>query len=156
MKRNRRSSNLRYQTLLQLLRTADSLWAASRVFFARWDLGPSQFNVLNLLSDQPNGLSQIELGRLLITHRSNVTGLVDRLERRGLVGRRDSATDRRAYRVVLTDAGHKLLARILPEYYRVADKIWTGFSVERAATLASDLERLTFNAQEIINPKEQL
>lgn len=156
MKCSKRSSTPCYQALLQLLRTADNLWNASRVFFARWDLGPSQFNVLNVLSDQPDGLSQIELGRLLITHRSNVTGLVDRLERRGLVGRRDSATDRRAYRVVLTDAGRKLLKQILPEYYRVADKIWTGFSLKRAATLASDLEKLTFNAQEIINPKEQL
>ena len=69
-----------YQALLQLLRTADLLWSASRVFFARWELSPSQFNVLNLLSDQTAGLSQIELGRLLITHRSKVTGLIDRLE----------------------------------------------------------------------------
>jgi len=154
MKRDQRSLNRRYQTLLQLLRTADSLWAASRVFFARWGLGPSQFNVLNLLSDQADGLSQIELGRLLITHRSNVTGLVDRLELRGLVARRDSATDRRAYRVVLTDAGHKLLKQILPEYYRVADSVWTGFSVGRAKALASDLERLTLNAQQIMNSED--
>jgi len=156
MKQNRRSSNLRYQTLLQLLRTADSLWGVSRLFFARWELGPSQFNVLNLLSDQADGLSQIELARLLITHRSNVTGLVDRLESRGLVARRDSVTDRRAYRVVLTDAGQKLLKQILPEYYRVADNVWTGFSVGRAKALASDLEKLTLNAQQIMNSKENI
>lgn len=83
MNESRSTCTLRYQALLQLLRTADCLWNASRVFFARWELSPSQFNVLNLLSDQPDGLSQIKLGCLLITHRSNVTGLVDRLERRG-------------------------------------------------------------------------
>src|SRR6266496_1133102 len=44
----------RYQALLQLLRTAEALWNASRNFFARWDLSPSQFNVLNLLYDQPD------------------------------------------------------------------------------------------------------
>src|SRR5438552_12390052 len=87
----------RYQALLQLLRTADTLWNASRVFFARWNLSPSQFNVLNLLYDHPKGLSQIELGRLLVMHRSNVTGLIDRLEARGLVGRRDNSSDRRAF-----------------------------------------------------------
>ena len=65
--------------MLQLLRTADSLWNSSRLFFGRWRLSPSQFNVLNILHNQPNGLSQIELGRRLITHRSNITGLVDRL-----------------------------------------------------------------------------
>src|SRR4051812_10321241 len=92
----------RYQALLQLLRTAETLWNSSRLFFERWDLGPSQFNLLNLLIDCPEGLSQTELSRQLITHRSNVTGLVDRLEARGLVRRKASADDRRAYRVVLT------------------------------------------------------
>ena len=45
----------RYRALLQLLRTAENLWNASRVFFGRWDLSPSQFNVLNLLSGEPDG-----------------------------------------------------------------------------------------------------
>jgi hypothetical protein len=43
----------RYPALLQLLRTAENLWNASRLFFGRWDLSPSQFNVLNLLSGEP-------------------------------------------------------------------------------------------------------
>src|SRR5690349_19868619 len=90
----------RYDALLQVLRTADRIWNTSRLFFERWDLSPSQFNVLNLLYNHPDGLSQIELSRQLIMHRSNVTGLVDRLERRSLVQRNDLATDRRAYRVV--------------------------------------------------------
>src|SRR5580704_3179201 len=98
----------RYQALIELLRTAETLWNASRVFFARWDLSPSQFNVLNLLHDLPEGCTQIELSRQLIMHRSNVTGLVDRLEARGLLRRRESPGDRRAFNVVLTPAGQKL------------------------------------------------
>ena len=90
----------RYRALLQLLRTAEALWNASRVFFARWDLSPSQFNILNLLCGRPGGCTQSELSHSLIMHRSNVTGLVDRLEARGLVQRRDSAKDRRAYREI--------------------------------------------------------
>ena len=58
----------RYRALLELLRTAESLWNASRIFFARWDLGPSQFNVLNLLADLPQGCTQVELSRQLIMH----------------------------------------------------------------------------------------
>ena len=141
---------VRYQALLQLLRTADALWNASRVFFAQWDLSPSQFNVLNLLSGQPEGLSQIELGRQLIMHRSNVTGLVDRLEARGLVARRDAAKDRRAYRVVLTAAGEKLLQRALPEYYRVAEQVWGDFPLGRTRQLATDLKTLTANLEQLM------
>jgi len=145
--------NPRYQALLQVLRTADALWNSSRLFFARWELSPSQFNVLNLLRDQPAGHSQTELGRLLIMHRSNVTGLVDRLEKRGLVLRKDSTLDRRAYRILLSPAGRKLLNRILPEYYRAAEEVWNGFPPPRASLLAAELARLGANASRLVKTK---
>ena len=139
----------RYQALLQLLRTADTVWNASRVFFERWDLGPSQFNVLNLLYLTPGGLSQTELSRQLIMHRSNLTGLVDRLEKRGLVRRQDVAADRRAYRVVLTRAGADLLQEILPRYYEGADRVWSKLPVRRAAKLVADLQLVAENVERI-------
>ena len=137
----------RYRALLQLLRTAETLWNVSRLFFARWDLSPSQFNILNLLYDRPEGCTQIELSRLLIMHRSNVTGLVDRLEARGLVQRRDSAHDRRVYRVILTAAGKKLLQQILPRYYAAAEEVWGTLPARRANQLINDLTRLCANAE---------
>jgi len=139
----------RYQALIQLLRTAETLWNASRVFFARWDLSPSQFNVLNLLSGHPDGCTQIDLSRQLIMHRSNVTGLVDRLEERGLVRRKDSATDRRAYLVALTPRGRALLEQILPPYFEVTEGIWDQFPVHRTRQLAGDLARLAKNVENL-------
>ena len=136
-----------YRALMQLLRTADTVWNASRVFFERWDLSPSQFNVLNLLHYNPAGLSQTDLSRQLIMHRSNVTGLVDRLEKRGLVERKNAAADRRAYSVVLTDAGTALLRDILPGYYRGADEVWAHLSARRAAELVADLRQVAYNAR---------
>jgi hypothetical protein len=59
----------RYSALLQLLRSADAVWNLSRIFFSHWKLSPSQFNVLNVLRSEPDGISQTELGRVLITHR---------------------------------------------------------------------------------------
>jgi DNA-binding MarR family transcriptional regulator len=139
----------RYQALLQLLRTAEALWNASRNFFARWGLSPSQFNVLNLLYDQRAGCTQIELSRSLIMHRSNVTGLVDRLEARGLVQRRDSAHDRRAYRVVLTATGRTLVRQILPHYYAAAEQVWGALPVARTHQLVSELTRVCANAEKV-------
>ena len=142
-------SDPRYQALVELLRTADSLWNASRTFFEPWDLGPSQFNVLNLLHANPEGRSQTELGRQLIMHRSNITGLVDRLERRGLVERKDAAADRRAYRVVLSPAGNRLMQEILPQYYAGAIRIWEGITPKRATELVSLLRQVARNAERI-------
>ena len=139
----------RHQALIELLRTAETLWNASRVFFARWDLSPSQFNVLNLLYEQPGGCSQIELSRQLIMHRSNVTGLVDRLENRGLVQRKDSATDRRAFNVLLTPQGRKLIRRILPRYYRAAETIWGGLPVARTQELVRAFQTISKSAENL-------
>ena len=132
--------------MLQLLQTADTLWNASRVFFAPWELSPSQFNILNLLHLHPDGLSQSELSRFLIMHRSNLTGLVDRLEQRRLVERQEVTGDRRAYRVVLTKAGDKLVREILPDYYAGAEQVLADMSERRAGELAKDLARIAENA----------
>ena len=134
-----------YRALMELLRTADTVWNASRVFFERWDLSPSQFNVLNLLRLNPAGLSQTDLSRQLIMHRSNLTGLVDRLEKRGLVARREVAADRRAYSVVLTAAGNRLLRDILPRYYEEAARVWDRLPARRAAELIADLQQVAQN-----------
>ena|SRR5579872_3414147 len=144
------SAHTRYEALLQLLRAANALWEASRVFFEQWDLSPSQFNVLNLLDSKPEGLSQTDLGRGLLTHRSNITGLVDRLERRCLVERKETASDRRAYRVVLTPKGSSLLKEILPQYRREADHVWDGVPPERIADLLAALDHVTRNTGAVV------
>ena len=149
MKKKSGAPGPRYPALLQLLRTAENLWNSSRVFFGRWDLSPSQFNVLNLLSEEPGGLSQTEISRLLIMHRSNATGLIDRLEERGLLQRRATPGDRRAYRVVLTPAARPLLARILPDYYRLAEQVWGDLPVARVSQLLADLSRLDANLAQL-------
>lgn len=140
----------RYQALLQVLRTAETLWESSRVFFSRWDLSPSQFNLLNLLCEAPDGLSQVELSRALIMHRSNITGLLDRLEKRGLAKRRPFPGDRRAYRVVVTVSGRRLISEILPVYHAAAEAVWGRVSAGRARQLARDLEVLGANARQTV------
>jgi DNA-binding MarR family transcriptional regulator len=82
-------------------------------------------------------------------HRSNITGLVDRLEKRGLVRRQEVAADRRAYRVVLTQAGAGLLREILPRYYEGADRVWSKLSARRAAELVTDLQQVAQNVERI-------
>jgi len=137
----------RYETLIKLLFTADTVWNLSRGFFARWELSPSQFNVINLLHDLPEGMSQTALGRQLLMHRSNLTGLVDKLERRGLVERLAVPDDRRAYRVVLTASGTMLVGEILPHYYRGAELVLGGLSAKQATRLARELGEIRARAE---------
>jgi DNA-binding MarR family transcriptional regulator len=132
----------RHSALLAILRTADILWDRSRLLFERWDLSPAQFNLLNVLSGHPDGISQTDLGRELLTHRSNVTGMVDRLEERRLVARNSAEGDRRAWRVALTEAGRALIAEVRPAYHAASEEATAGLSDRRAAELKADLERM--------------
>jgi DNA-binding MarR family transcriptional regulator len=76
------------------------------------ELSPAQCHVLHLIEpDRPVPMGQ--LADTLACDASNVTGLVDRLESRGLVRRRPSAEDRRVKVLVLTRTGCRLRALLL-------------------------------------------
>ncbi len=71
-------------------------------------LAPMQLHALRLI-EPGDGVPMSSLAGKLFCDASNVTGIVDRLEARGLIERRPSATDRRVKLLVLTDEGARLL-----------------------------------------------
>jgi DNA-binding MarR family transcriptional regulator len=76
------------------------------------DLSPAQCHVLHLI-EPGRPLPMRRLAETLSCDASNVTGLVDRLEDRGLVERRPSAQDRRVKVLQLTPAGSRLRSSLL-------------------------------------------
>jgi MarR family transcriptional regulator, organic hydroperoxide resistance regulator len=87
-------------------------WAEKPRFMAvgqEFDLAPQQGMALRALHEpRPMG----ELAKFLACDNSNVTGIVDRLEERGLVERRPADHDRRVKLIVLTDEGHRVRREI--------------------------------------------
>lgn len=77
----------------------------------RLDLTPYQWIVLYRLT-QSDGLNQAEIAELTTRDRPNITRIIDVMERRGLIERRSSLSDRRVNRVFLTDEGRTLFARL--------------------------------------------
>lgn len=77
----------------------------------RYDLTAQQATLLCRLAEGPVGMT--ELTRMLHLEKSSLTGLVDRVERRGLVARTPHSCDRRAHLVVLTPQG----ARAATDYH---------------------------------------
>src|SRR5579864_3967016 len=76
------------------------------------DLSPAQCHVLHLI-EPGRPLPMGRLAETLSCDASNVTGLVDRMEARGLVQRRASANDRRVKALQLTPAGSQLRSHLL-------------------------------------------
>ncbi len=79
---------------------------------AEFDLSPIQCHVLHLL-EPGRPLPMSRLADTLSCDASNVTGLVDRLESRGLVRRQPSSHDRRVKVLQLTPTGARLRAQLL-------------------------------------------
>jgi len=93
-------------------RMLELMWSQrGRFMGGAGDLGlsPMQAHTLRFL-EQPRPMS--ELAEQLLCDASNVTGIVDRLEARGLVERRAAPEDRRVKLLCLTDAGEALRARV--------------------------------------------
>ena len=75
---------------------------------ARHDLTPVQARLLCMLAEGPKGMA--ELARCFGVEKAALTGLVDRVERRGLAKRTPVYGDRRAWHVTLTEAGRRAAA----------------------------------------------
>jgi len=82
-----------------------------------------QFDVLAQLHRRPAGMTAGELTRALLVSAGNVTGIVHRLERRGLATRRPVPGDRRAVRVRLTPRGRQLMQRAIPRHRREVESL---------------------------------
>src|SRR6266699_4531518 len=83
---------------------------------AELDLAPVQAKALHELNVEPP-ISMRELAARLKSDPSNVTGLIDRLEARGLVERRPDPKDRRIKGLALTAAGARLRKRLFARLY---------------------------------------
>src|SRR5215475_2193519 len=106
----RRFDSLEQEAFLGLWRTYDRLRALEDELFSRYDLTPQQYNALRLLRrDHPAPVRTLDLAARLVSRAPDITRLLDKLERRGLVVRDRPADNRRVVRVGITAAGIKLL-----------------------------------------------
>lgn len=103
---------LEQEAHLNLIRTADMLQRIiEQRVFAPAKLSDAQYNVLRILRGTGDeGLRCGEIADRLITRDPDITRLLDRLVRRGLVRRERDSRDRRVVRVMITRKGLDLLA----------------------------------------------
>src|SRR5256714_15609000 len=76
---------------LDLLRTCDLLSRGPAQVLKAEDLSSTQYNVLRILRGTPEGLTCGEISARMITRDPDITRLLDRLEKRGLILRRRDA-----------------------------------------------------------------
>lgn len=155
----------RLEVYFNLLRATDLLSRHTSELLKPFDLSGPQYNVLRILRGaagaDPSGTTQVgsnpggsnlvralpckEIGARLIAHDPDITRLLDRLEKRGLVQRTPGQADRRVRLVQITAAGSALvescdLDRRLTE---ALAPHFSAFSAPDHQTLISLLEHLS-------------
>ena len=101
----------------------------------------SDFGALEVLLHK-GPLAVNELGRKLLLTSGSITTAVDRLERRGLVTRRDDPADRRARVVHLTPAGRRLIRKAFGAHAADMERSAGGLTLRERATLVRLLKKL--------------
>ena len=108
----RRAVHAGEAAFLELLRTTDLLSRGLITVLKAEDVSANQYNVLRILRGSPEGLPCGEIANRMITRDPDVTRLLDRLEKRGLVSRCRETKDRRTVMTRITPAGLTLLGRL--------------------------------------------
>ena len=109
--------------------------------FEGYDLTPQQFGLLGFLWQQ-DGLTQAELSAKSAIDRTTMGGLIDRLEKEGLVARRSHPEDRRAYRICLTQKGKALEPELSPLADRAQRKFIAKLDEQEVEILKNLLEKI--------------
>lgn len=126
---------------VKLLRAGRAVLARVEPRLARSGLTPTQLGVLEaLLHIGP--LGQRELGRKVLTSAGNMTDVIDKLERRGLVRRSRQPGDRRAVRVELTAEGRAAIAALFPDHASDIAQAMGGLDAAELRQLAALLRKL--------------
>ncbi len=112
---------------------------------ADFDLSSTQASMLMLLKH--GQLSGADLAREYGIDASAVTRLLDKLERRGLVVRTRSESDRRVVHLALTPDGWTVIEGLRPLYAKVLDRMMADFTQEEAGFLKSLLRRIILNCE---------
>jgi len=132
-----------HEAVLNLLVAAAFVQEQTERQFAKYDVSPAQYNVLRILKGaHPAGHPRCQIARRMIERAPDLTRLIDRLARRGLVERVRSDQDRRHSMSRITQRGLELVDRMAPAAAALHRAVSSKLTRSEAVTLSRLCERL--------------
>ena len=128
-------------TYLKLMRASESTTARVHRHLSSAGLTLSQFGALEALYHL-GPLSQKEIGEKVLRSSGNMTMVIDNLEKRGLVRRERSNSDRRCYSIHLTNKGNSIIRQIFPRHAAMIANEMSVLSTAEQNTLAKLCRKL--------------
>lgn len=134
-------------TYIKLTRASDSIQTRLSSSVSLQALTISQFGVLEALLHL-GPLNQNELGSKILKSNSNMTTVIDNLEKRGLVRRQRRGDDRRMIEIFLTTEGKKLIETVFPQHVAAIQEQFAVLPAEEQIELGNLLRKLGKHASD--------
>lgn len=109
-----------------------------------YDITLDQFAVLIRLWNE-DGLSQTELCERTYKTKSNITRILDSMEKKGLVYRSTNKEDRRSFSIFLTEEGKEIKDKLIPAAVEINNKIFKNITGEDRENLLRILNTISGN-----------
>ena len=135
-------ANPAHEALMGVWWSGLTLKKAARAFFRAHAVTDTQFNAMVVLKVAGRPLAQKELCARLLVDKSDLTGLLNRMEKAGLVKRKGVKQDKRLNAVSLTAKGLAELERTEPDYAALVNRTMSVFKPEEIATLTGLMLKL--------------
>jgi DNA-binding MarR family transcriptional regulator len=134
------------EAYLNLLRAGDEAYRKSESYLTEHNMSPGRFTILMFLFDklagEPRPQTPADLADKAGVARATITGLVDTLEKDGLVTREHDSGDRRMMLIHLTPRGHAVLEEILPGHFKQMASQMAPLSEHERKTLVRLLNKM--------------
>jgi DNA-binding MarR family transcriptional regulator len=131
-----------HEALMGVWWTGILLKKQAKHFFSNFLSSEVQFNIMMVLKYAEKPLTQSELGEQLLVDKSNITGLLDRMEKAGLIRRLSVDGDRRCYHIELSEVGRKILEKVEQPYRNYIKKLMSVFSKKEIDDINRYMARL--------------
>jgi MarR family transcriptional regulator, 2-MHQ and catechol-resistance regulon repressor len=125
-----------------LIECAQGFERCSSLHVRELGLTPAQFDIIATLGNT-DGMSCKELGAKTLITKGTMTGVLDRLEQKGLLSRHDSPEDGRIWITKLTRKGQAVFEEVFPAHLAHLEPFFAHFSTAELDTMRRQLNRLS-------------
>jgi DNA-binding MarR family transcriptional regulator len=132
-----------HAVIVSLLYAARTIESRGSALFAKWNLHPAQYNVLNLLATNDGKMDQAELKNQLVVSSATVAVVLGRMRKRGLVDNATNPDDRRRHTIMITPMGRKVWSKAADAYHQALGEVDASLSAAELKTLERLCTKLT-------------
>lgn len=136
------------KALTVILRASTSITKMVKKDMDSYGVNPTEFMVLELLYNKGAQAIQV-IGNKVLLASSSITYVIDQLEKKGFVQRKQYPEDRRVTLVSLTAEGKELMDEIFPQHSSAIQQLFEDLSDKELVKLSDDIKRIGYKAAEL-------